>query len=1229
MALMLDDLETFRKHRNEISESLISKFVGREKEIDDICALLSRHNLVVLTGNAGIGKSRLAIAAIEKYVCVNKEVSVLCVKSFGDYISAIEESIEDNKNYLLLIDDASDFKRLAEVIECLKYHNKNVKAIFTVRDYLKDCFNEEDLIIYEIHSLEKEEIKKAIALNTPIKNKEWLDKIASISKGNIRLAYVIANVVLKEEKGFDSLFNVNDIMNSFYKEQINKMSNSNNLIIIAGIISFFKSVNLNQLFYISPVLKIAGISKQEFLQSVDSLISMELVDECIGVVKVSDQCFADYLLNYVFIEKKYLKIKDVIVSTYKYYKKRIVESLNSILNTYLSDDAISYLKEEVLKVCALIEDVELKHEIEVTFAPIFLDYAVLEFKNGIEEYNDKKDIKWLLKLFAILSKTKYQSVAIEGVILLLKKTNLKKEELFKIINVTFMLDSNSIKSSFEYFNSFVTYLIEHNIKDEHFYLLISSHLKYSFSNSKLSIDNKLEYYSFNLNNNMNGIISFRKKCWDYVFSYELDNVLRIIIDFAKYHISKEADKIVKSDLKEINEYLENKECKELIQAVLYEEFKEEAKIYDFEDMLFSSTKYSEIISLILERKIGDQTYDEFKKIHEDNVHSVYVAYKSNIFEIINSINLISQYYNQNIQKFLLAILPFLDEFYETTLNMFVQYKVLPSTVVEKASAIIGIDTFYALIKSISNTAMKEEYLYAFYTLISRLCNKDTFEFEEWIKSKKNLEMNPIFARDVLSLRKVAENSGLSYLKLIKLIFKKREQNETLVKEYFSCIFYKNDAFKELLELDRDLAIEIYEFLIKQNENDYKNRALREIIYVKRNYIKIVAKNYLEVGIRDEEGLEEIIFNNDNCNLFFDTCIEIGKTKLPNFVPFSLQQFVSQNIDNQMMLDWIHAYIDKKHNDDVAMESLFTIIGNIDENYRNRFLIKYYEKGKDEEVLKCALLSHCESYSQEFAESYYNGKILSLEALKTALIKWDSLNLIYFINQLIEEYKAQIKENKISQLIEYVDSSLLNKLQEIDAKTEVSLADAFKLYVDDENFRKLLSSGYVAYKEGCFVSNTNVPIKFKDVLVNKSIIGIKTIQTNESEKKKYERYLSSMKIIHNRFNNEFQPTLDECLIQLFNEREWTTADFERETYLSKDIFSKIKNNDRNNLKKVTLIKILIGLKLQKPEIDFLLELNNTQLSKYDETDVLYSFILDSKIDIGMADELLREFGKEVF
>lgn len=148
-------------------------------------------------------------------------------------------------------------------------------------------------------------------------------------------------------------------------------------------------------------------------------------------------------------------------------------------------------------------------------------------------------------------------------------------------------------------------------------------------------------------------------------------------------------------------------------------------------------------------------------------------------------------------------------------------------------------------------------------------------------------------------------------------------------------------------------------------------------------------------------------------------------------------------------------------------------------------------------------------------------------------------------------------------------------------------------------------------------------------MRKKIIGIKIIAANGDDKIRYEEYLSSMKIIQKRFNDQKNATLDECLCQLFADRGWNVADFERETYLSRDIFSKIKNNKRNTLSKITIIKILIGLKLLKDERDFLLELNGTQLSKYNEDDVLYSFILDSKIDIETADELLSELGKNVF
>ncbi len=1229
MSFKLDDLEKFKKHRIEISESLSTKFIGREKEIDDICNLLSDKDFVAIFGPAGIGKSRLAVAAIEKYSLENKEISVLCVKSFGDYISAIEESIEDSKQYLLLIDDASDFKRFNEVIECLKYHRRNVKAIFTVRDYLKDRIDDEAIFFYKIGFLSDDEIKKTIEENTKVKNNEWLSKITKLSKGNIRLAFIAADFAMKDEKGFASLFNVNDLMSSFYKEQIKKLRDSNNIVISAGIIAFFKSVYLNQLFYISPLLKIADISKQEFLYCVDSLISMELVDECFGVVKISDQCFADYLLNYVFVEKKYLKIRDLIISTYKYYKKRIIESLNAIFGSYLTDESLSYLKDEALGASALIEDVDLKHDIAVTFAPLALDHAAIEFKNGVECYSDKKDIRWLLVLFQILSRSKYQLVANAGIVRLLKKTGSKKEKVFKTISETYSLSYDDVKSSFKYLDSFVAYLIENNISDEHFLLLVSSYLKYSFRNSRFVENKRLEFSFFDLSDDMEGIIPFRKRCWEYVFSYASEMLIEDIVDFAKFHIIENAEKITKADLMTINEHLDGFEGKELIQAVLYEELKVDAARYGFECNLFPSAKYSGVIDAILEKKPRGTDYDEYRKMHKEKVHSFYTANKLQVFEMLRDIDPISKYYEQNIKYFLSIVLDFIDEFSEFILSIFVQYKVCPRSVVEKASSIIGYDALYEEINSIPDMAMKEEYLYAFYSFINDQDCKTTFGFDNWIKSKQILGTKAIFTRNASSLRKIAENSGIPYLKLIKIIFKNRECNANISKEYLSYLFFRDGAFKELLDLDKDFAIKVYEFLIAQKENDYANKILKEIIDVKRNYIQTFAKRYVEDEVIDDEGLDAIIFNGDNCKLFFDACIETGKEKLPYFAPFFLQRLISRNIGNQSMLDWILTYIDKNRKDDKAMESLFSVLAGMDYGYRNRFIAKYYEKGKDKEVLRCVLFSTCDSCPLDSTESHYIAKIQSLESLKADLIKWDNLDLIVFIDGIIEDYKQTIRNNKISKLVEYIDNNLLSELQEIDQKTEVSLVDAFKLYSEDENFRRLLSSGYVSYKDGCFVTKTDTPLKFADVIKNKKIIGIKVVQAVDDIDVKYEQCLSSMGKIVKRFDEANQLTLIESLYSLFLEKKWTVNEFTQETALTKDLFSKIKNKQRKSLEKKTLIQIIIGLRLPKDQRDFLLEKNRTQLSRFDLDDVLYDFILASGVGIDDADALLKEFGKEGF
>ena len=247
MASGLDDLETFKTHRNKVSESLSSLIVGREKEIYELLDLLNKEDYIVISGASGVGKSRLAIALIEKYILMNKDVRVLCAKNFGDYIQDIDREIKNNEEkYLIFIDDANEYNKINELITFLEYKNTdNIKVIFTVRSYLKDCFKNNLLIyFYEIKSLSNDKIKEALTKNTNIKNDTFIREIIKVSNGNIRIAFICADVLLKNNESFNSFLNVKDIINKFYKDELDKTNKSKVLFVVSVIIALFNNIYL-------------------------------------------------------------------------------------------------------------------------------------------------------------------------------------------------------------------------------------------------------------------------------------------------------------------------------------------------------------------------------------------------------------------------------------------------------------------------------------------------------------------------------------------------------------------------------------------------------------------------------------------------------------------------------------------------------------------------------------------------------------------------------------------------------------------------------------------------------------------------------------------------------------------------------------------------------------------------------------------------------------------------
>ena len=119
MALGIDTLEEFKKHRNEIEESLETIIVGRDKELDEVCKALEVSDYLIMVGPSGVGESRLAVAGIEKYHQSHTNYKLICTKYFCDYIKVLDDILEENQKYILFIDDASSYSKLKELLEYL------------------------------------------------------------------------------------------------------------------------------------------------------------------------------------------------------------------------------------------------------------------------------------------------------------------------------------------------------------------------------------------------------------------------------------------------------------------------------------------------------------------------------------------------------------------------------------------------------------------------------------------------------------------------------------------------------------------------------------------------------------------------------------------------------------------------------------------------------------------------------------------------------------------------------------------------------------------------------------------------------------------------------------------------------------------------------------------------------------------------------------------------------
>ena len=329
---------------NKLATTLQTEFHFRMDEKNDLLSLIQENSLVIISGPAGVGKSRVAVECYRQFIEENKSYKAYCLFNQGiDLFEDIKSYFSDSGDFLIFVDDANRISGFQYVIQLLqtKRSDQNFKILVTVRDYASDKIRESCQPIgggseITIGPFTDEEIKGLLQNEFDIKNHIYLDRIIEIAQGNPRLA-VMAAQVAKESNTLESIRDVTELYDKYYssiKSDLVALEDGGGLE-IAGIVAFFRSVDRTNERLMSDIERVFGISAEDFWEASKKLHDMEVLDMFENeVVKISDQVLSTYIFYLVVFKEKRIDFSVLLNDLFPKYKQRLIDSMNPIFNAF-------------------------------------------------------------------------------------------------------------------------------------------------------------------------------------------------------------------------------------------------------------------------------------------------------------------------------------------------------------------------------------------------------------------------------------------------------------------------------------------------------------------------------------------------------------------------------------------------------------------------------------------------------------------------------------------------------------------------------------------------------------------------------------------------------------------------------------------------------------------------------------------------------------------------------
>lgn len=899
--LSLDDFISLYDS-NEFAAPLNTIFQNRKEELKTIVEAINQNNVVIIQGQAGIGKTRLAIEAIKKASIENGN-RLLCVKNnnldiYDDLVTYTKES----GDYLFFIDDANDLIGLPLIIQYIENSNdgNKYKVVLTVRDYAKH-----DVIkiikkytmpaIIEIHPFDESEINDFLDINLGIKNEQFISRINCISEGNPRIAYMLGKIAIDTQR-LDSLADVSEVYEQYYSSIIySKLEEKRDLCITAGLLSMVKVVVLDKQDGLFSIFDAGVISKEKFMESIYQLSNMEVVEIHLNkIAKISDQCFSDYMLYYTFFDKKYIPFSVALEMGFKFFREGLVQSTNTLLNFFSKDTLHQYIESEVTKVWKLFENNNdpcfddfvkffhvfrpedsfvIAHDKIQKIPEDFIDNTLIDFDKNV-----MRDNYGVLDILTGYQNSKYIEVVVELLIEYIRKSKDNAITGYKWLKENYPITYNSKR--YDYYTEIsIDTILKNHINDEwivqQFILAhIGDVLSIEFTAIEANQRNKIQMTRFRVGLS-EGVKKYRKLCWEMLNEFAMDNSYEndVLLALRKYcrSIYRAGDnEIVLFDASYLESIISKLKTMPLLKSLIIEDinnaWSDLGITRQIKDKSFSSDEWVLFSVLKNEYIKSDLSYDEYEKnkmemlvkyanaLNDEDIEKFIITSNS----IVKQLAYIKDYNSYSIIKNIQCVLDTIStdsnkvEIVFKTLVLYGKHlNIYPGNVLKSLISQMSLENILMLLNEFENPKMNNWKFIFFQQIPEELIDKKIYElFMAFLSEDTDKNIKESAFRDLGFVRHFLKIDKNAFVNVSKKILNKREYNSFIVKMYFTLLFHEScftpEELIDLFQSDTELLKEIYFFMIENGAfEDVNGVFLLEFLSIDKTWVDMYAESIWE------------------------------------------------------------------------------------------------------------------------------------------------------------------------------------------------------------------------------------------------------------------------------------------------------------------------------------------------------------------------------------------------